>query len=359
MKPLVVGVTGLAAGLGLQCYMFRLLPELYRIKWLCDLEETKIQRGVAEYGGAGTRDFDDLLRDPEVDLVTIATPVATHASLTRKALAAGKHVLLEKPITATVAEADELIALSKKSAGILCIAHQRRFMANQKVAQDAVNSGDLGHVLSVRLDLPIMGVRGSDQPSDPATWTRRFMITHGYDYIVHHVDQVCRLLNEKPRQVFGRYAMLSGNDLPCEIEIAMMMPSGVLASVNTRYSHAPDPKWQIDGEKGTLRMESANDMGRCFLYQHQPDGSTRVREIQPPYMKEAVDPATGEWRPKRDCEIRGYSDQDPHLDFYQHLYAAIAGREPVPASPEDARDAIKVIWLAIESARTGRVMNWS
>jgi len=91
----------------------------------------------------------------------------------------------------------------------------------------------------------------------------------------------------------------------------------------------------------------------------QPDGSTKVRELQRPYMKEAVDPATGTWRPKRDCEIRGYSDQDPHIDFYQHLYAAIAGREPVPASPEDARDAIQVIWLAIESAQTGRVMNWS
>lgn len=359
MKPLVVGVTGLAAGVGLQCYMLKRLPELYRIKWLCDLDDAKIKRAVTDYGGTGTRKFDDLLCDPEVDLVTIATPVTTHASLAKKALAAGKHVLLEKPITATVAEADELIALSKNSTGVLCIDHERRFMANQKVVEEVVNGGELGRILSVRLDLPIMGVIGSDQPVNPATWARRFMITHGYDYLVHHVDQVCRLLKEKPRQIYGRYGTLSGNDLPCAMEISLVMPSGVLASVNVRHTHAPDPKWQIDGEKGTLRMLFANDMGNCFLYQRQPDGAVKVRELQRPHLKDTVDAETGAWRPKKDWEVYGYTDQDAYREFYQHLYVAIARREPVPASPEDARDAIQVIWLAIESARAGQVVNWS
>ena len=358
MKPLVVGVTGLAAGLGLQCFSLKRMPELYRMKWLCDLDEKRVKSGVQDYGGQGTQNFADLLNDPEVDLVTIATPVAAHVPLAKQALAAGKHVLLEKPVAVSVAEADELIAASKQAKGILCIDHQRRFMANQKVAQDAVKSGELGRLLSVRLDLPITGVRGSDQPADPATWARRFMLCHGYDYIVHHADQVCLLLQEKPIRIYGRFNTLQGNDLPAEMEILMTMPSGVLASINARYSHAPDPKWQIDGEKGTLRMQFANDMGSCFLYQRQPDGSTKMRELQRPYLKNTIDTTTGAWRPKQGWEIEGYCDLDPHCEFYQHLYSAIVNKTPVPATVEDARDAIKVLWLAIESARTGQAVNW-
>ena len=358
MKPLVVGVTGLAAGLGLQCYMLKRIPELYRMKWLCDLDPVKVKKGVEEYGGQGTQNFDELLNDPEVDLITIATPATTHAALATRALKAGKHVLLEKPICASVAEADALIAVAKQSKGVLCIGHQRRFMANQKVAQDAVAGGELGRLLSVRLDLPVLGVRGGDQPVDPATWERRFLTTHVYDYVVHHVDQVCQLLKEKPRQVYGRYTTLQGNDLPCEMEMLLTMPSGVLVSVNMRYSHAPDLKWQIDGEKGTLRMQFANDMGTCTLYQRQTDGSTKIRELGRPHLKQTIDTSTGSWRPKAGWEIYGFTDQDPHLEFYQRLFMAITRQEPVPAPAEDARDAIKTIWLAVESARTGNVVAW-
>ena len=358
MKQITVGVTGLAAGVGLQCYMLKHLPSLYRMKWLCDLDEKKIKSAVAEYGGTGTQNFDDLLNDPEVDLVTIATPVSTHASLAKKALAAGKNVLLEKPITASVEEADELIKLSKKSRGLLCIGHQRRFMANQMAVQEIVKSGDLGQILSVRLDLPITGTIGIRQPADPATWKQRFMKTHGYDYLVHHVDQVCLLLKEKPRQVYGRYTTIQGNDLPCEMEIVMVMASGILTSVGLRYTHATGMKWQISGEKGTLKMRSNNDMGECLVYQRQPDGSMNIREIQRPYLKNIVDTETGAWRPKKGWEIHGYTEQDAHNEFYQHLYIAITGGGPIPAPAEDARDAIKVIWLAIESARTGKVIDW-
>jgi len=359
MKPLIVGVAGLQAGLGLQCYMFRLLPELYRIKWMCDLDEARVRRGVTDFGGTGTRNFDDLLRDPEVDLVTIATPVTTHADMAKKALAAGKHVLLEKPITATVAEADELIAQAKKSRGALCIDHQRRFQANQKIVTDVLRQNDLGHILSVRLDLAVRGVRGSEQPVDPATWNERFVRTHSYDYLVHYVDQLCLLLQEKPRQIYARYASLAGNDLPCEIEISMVMPSGILAYVGARCTHAPELKWQINGEQGSLRIQHANDMGPCLIYRVQPDGSTNIREIQRVYLTTTIDGEIGAWRPKKDPEIHGGTDQDAHIDFYQHLFMALTRGTAVPVSPEDARDAIKIIWLAVESAKTGRVVDWT
>lgn len=335
MKPIVTGVTGLAAGLNLQCYFLKRLPEHYRMKWLCDLDPEKIKNGTAEYGGQGTAKFDDLLNDPEVELVTIATPVASHVPLAKQALKAGKHVLLEKPIAVSVAEADDLIAFAKGCQGVLCIDHERRFYAHHKAVADAIKQGYLGRLLSVHMDLPLGAVRGAEQPADPATWERRFMLSHAYDYLVHHVDHVCLLLGEKPRQVYGRYRTLEGNDLPCELEIALTMPSGILATVTLSYSHAPDLKWIINGQDGSLRMQFANDMGPGFIYQNLPDRAKKVRELFP------------------SC-----TSQDAFLEFYQHLHRAIREGAPVPATAADARDAIKVIWLAMQSARTGQVVNW-
>ena len=326
---------------------------------MCDLDAEKVGNGIAEYGGRGTQNFDDLLNDPEVELVTIATPVTTHAALAKKALRAGKHVLLEKPIATSVAEADELIAVAKASKGVLCIDHQRRFFANQKVVRNVVQSGQLGQVLSVRIDLPMPSGAGVNQPADPATFKKRFFPTHVYDYLVHHVDQLCVLLGEKPRQVYARYQTLAGCDLPCEIEISLTMPSGVLASASLRLSHAPDTKWAVDGDKASLRMQFANDMVNGLIYQRQPDGSLKTWEIQPPHLVNTLDAESGQWRAKKGCEVHGYTPLDAHLEFYQHLFVAIRNGGPVPASPEDARDAIQIIWLAIESARVGQVVNWS
>jgi scyllo-inositol 2-dehydrogenase (NADP+) len=326
--------------------------------WLCDLDGEKVKNAVAEYGGKGTQNFDDLLNDPQVELVTIATPAVTHAALAKQALQAGKHVLLEKPITASVAEADELIAVAKASKRVLCIDHQRRFFANQKAVQNAVAGGQLGRLLSVRVDLPLAGGIGVNDPADPATFQKRFLRSHIYDYFVHHVDQICVLLGEKPTHVYARSRTFGGGDVPAELEISLTMPSGVLASASMRCSHAPDPKWSLDGEKATLRMQFANDMGACFLYQRQQDGSLKSWEIQPPHRTDTLDTGSGQWRAKKGFEVYGYHHLDAHDEFYQRLFVAIRNGGPAPASAEDARDAIKIVWLAMESARTGQAVKF-
>lgn len=335
-KQLVVGITGLSAGVNLQCYFFKRMPEQYRMKWLCDLDENKVKKAIEEYEGKGTNKFDDLINDSEVDLITIATPVISHFTLAKHAMDAGKNVLLEKPISVSVDEANELIACAKRNKVVLCIDHERRFYANQKAVESTVKSGQLGRILSVRLDLPISSVIGNELPVDKNTWLQRFVKTHAYDYLVHHVDQVCRLLGEKPIKIFSRWQTLSCKDLPCEWEILMIMQSEVLASVNLRYSYAPDLKWIINGEDGSLRMQFENDMGQCFVYRRLPDGSINTTELYP------------------SC-----TTQEAFIEFYQRLYDAITQGTDVPVSAEDSRDVIKVLWLAVESARTDQIINWN
>src|SRR6059058_1569854 len=90
--------------------LLRALFELtdVEVRYICDLEEDRLMRFMKRYPGAkATVDLDDILADPEVDAVIVATPVFTHFDLATRCLRAGKHVFVEKPLASSSAAADE------------------------------------------------------------------------------------------------------------------------------------------------------------------------------------------------------------------------------------------------------------
>ncbi len=106
-----------------------------------------------------TSDIDSLWSNPEIDAVIIATPVFTHFELARQALKAGKHVLLEKPMTDTVAHAEELIALSKEHGKVLMVDHTFLYTSAVQKMKSLIDSGELGAVKyfdSTRINLGLI-----------------------------------------------------------------------------------------------------------------------------------------------------------------------------------------------------------
>ena len=335
-KPMAVGVVGLHAGVGLQCYFLSRLPDLYRIAWLCDLDERLVESAVAEYPARGTTRLDDVLEDPEVELVTIATPCLTHAELAIQALEAGKHVLVEKPMAASVDEADRMIDAAAQAGKILTIDHQRRFYANHQAVRKVLRDGRLGYLYGVRLSLAI-----SPDPSDrpgmgPDTpWIARFCRGSSYDYFCHHVDQMTDALGERPTSLYSRVRPAPGRDVPQHWEIHLNFPSGVVATVDVIPTLAPVTKWTIYGQAGTLAMEFENDMGPTRIYQPGDDKPTAVT-IDPPW-----------------------STQEGYTEFYRRLHAGLVGQGPLPVTAQDGREAIRILWLALESAKANRVVSLS
>src|SRR3982751_195274 len=87
--------------------------EAARLLWICDLDARRLDARGRRYPAARTtRDYRQMLADPHLDAVVIVTPVATHHRFAREALLAGKHVLVEKPITSSSAEAEEIIEIA-------------------------------------------------------------------------------------------------------------------------------------------------------------------------------------------------------------------------------------------------------
>ncbi|HEY0193544.1 MAG TPA: Gfo/Idh/MocA family oxidoreductase [Kofleriaceae bacterium] len=112
-------------------------------------------------------DAAQLIADPEIDAVAIATPIFTHYPLAKAALAAGKHVLVEKPLAPSVAEAEELAALATSQGRVLMVDHTFVYTAAVRKIRELIAGGDLGRVLyldSVRINL------GLFQPDFNVVW---------------------------------------------------------------------------------------------------------------------------------------------------------------------------------------------
>ena len=125
------------------------IPES-KVKYCCDLDEEKLKRIKSLYPEPKvTKNYKEVLNDPTVEAVAIATPVYTHFELAKEMLEAGKHVFVEKPLTHTSQEARELIKLAKKKGKVLMVGHTFLYTAAVNKLKELIDSGELGDVLYI------------------------------------------------------------------------------------------------------------------------------------------------------------------------------------------------------------------
>jgi predicted dehydrogenase len=126
--------------------VFNQIPDC-RTVIVADLDAERLKSVAVQFPGtAVTTSFDDVLKNPDVNAVVIASPVSTHFHLTRLALEAGKDVLVEKPLTYTTAEAQQLVALAEKLGRILMCGHIFVFNSSIRLLRSYISEGTLGRV---------------------------------------------------------------------------------------------------------------------------------------------------------------------------------------------------------------------
>jgi predicted dehydrogenase len=131
--------------------------EAAELRWICDADEPRLAAMGRRYPAARTtNDYQKLLSDPNLDAIAVVTPVATHFQIARAALVAGKHLLVEKPLTATEREAEELNDLAERNQRTLMVDHTFVYTGAVRKMKEIVASGELGELLyfdSVRINL--------------------------------------------------------------------------------------------------------------------------------------------------------------------------------------------------------------
>jgi predicted dehydrogenase len=131
--------------------------EAAELRWICDADEARLAAMARRYPAAQTTtDYQKLLAAPQLDAVAVATPVASHFQIAKESLLAGKHVLVEKPLTATAREAEELIDLAARNQRTLMVDHTFVYTGAVRKMKEIIAGGELGELLyfdSVRINL--------------------------------------------------------------------------------------------------------------------------------------------------------------------------------------------------------------
>jgi len=131
--------------------------ESARLRWICDLDEQRLSAMGRRYPATSTtRDYQELLSDSDLDAIAVVTPVATHFQIAKEALRAGKHVLVEKPLTATAREAEELIELAERNRLTLMVDHTFVYTGAVRKMKEILTNGEIGDLLyfdSIRINL--------------------------------------------------------------------------------------------------------------------------------------------------------------------------------------------------------------
>lgn len=208
---------------------------------------------AAEHGGAVVADWRDLVTRDDVDAVVICTPNAQHAPQALAAIAAGKHVLVEKPFTITVAEADAVLAAAADKGVVAMTAHNGRFNPIVQALQRAVQAGQVGDVTAVR------GVFCHPGPLDwsaAASWFLELEESGGgalLDLGVHLVDSLRFILADEVQQVS---ATLAGqmNGVERDGLVLLDTRAGVVGTLHAgwRSTAGPDFSLTVAGSDATL-----------------------------------------------------------------------------------------------------------
>src|SRR5947209_16182127 len=131
---------------------YRSLPELGRIVVACDADPDSARRRAQETGAEACFDYRAALARDDVEAVDLCLPHDLHEPVTRAAAAAGKHVLVEKPIARNLAEAGRMIAACAEAGVHLMVAHCQRFSADRQTAKRLVDEGAIGRIYLMRTD---------------------------------------------------------------------------------------------------------------------------------------------------------------------------------------------------------------
>ena len=150
MDKVRVGIIG-CGGIAKQKHMPSLKEnsELCEMVYFCDIIPERAEMAAKEYGAPGAKcceDYRELLADKSVDVVHVLTPNVSHAEITVSAFEAGKHVLCEKPMAATTADAEKMMAAWKKSGKKFTIGYQNRFRPEVSSLHKSCEQGELGEI---------------------------------------------------------------------------------------------------------------------------------------------------------------------------------------------------------------------
>jgi predicted dehydrogenase len=294
-----------------------------RVTAACDIDAKRMKQAAEDFPGIETfTDVQKLLQSPNVDLCVIILPHNLHAPVALQCLKAGKHVVLEKPMCITTAEAKAMIDLAKKNDLMLTVYHNRRHDGDFKALRQAIRvDGLLGEVFSIEM--------WGGGYGKPGTWWRSKKEISGgafYDWGAHYLDWLLNIVKAPVVNVNGYFHKRVWRESSNEdhVQAVIRFANGVVANVQmSSIAHHSLPRWRVLGTKGAV---VSGDTGFDYYTDHE---GVHVKGL-----------------------IR--YQMDTWQDYYPNIGAHLMKGEELAVKPEEAARTIAIMEAAEKSSKSGK-----
>ncbi len=297
------------------------------------------------------RSVDELINDSGIDLVVVNTPDSTHYEYTRKALLAGKHVIVEKPFTTTVKEAEELVEIAGKSGLALSVFQNRRWDADFLTVKEILNKKMLGNL--VEFESTFARYRNFIKPD---TWKESGNLGGGLTYNLgaHLIDQAVELFG-MPEAIFATIATLrKGGMVDDYFMIHLLRPRmnpKIKVTLKASYLMCePEPRFILHGTEGSFIKYGVDNQEEALISGKLPTGAGWGKDKK------------HQWGTLHTC-TQGKVQRYPYPNvpgnyegFYNNIYEHIAGKAPLLTSGKDNIRIIKLIEAAYRSQKENAVI---
>jgi predicted dehydrogenase len=305
---------------------------------ICDISNDMLALRRREWEVDDTyTDYRDLLAGAHFDALSICTPNSTHHPITLAAVAAGKHVLCEKPVSLDLAQGEEMVAAAKVAGVVFQVGHHLRSWASASRAKAMIDAGDLGTITAIRFRQAhdwggggVRGVFGSKAHSGGGT-----LLDNGC-----HLFDLARYFGGDVDNVFARIARLQ-YDIEVEdtAHASLLFTSGALGTIETAWTATGyhEGFW-IFGTRGSLECDSRTG-ANTLIHRFRSPGSPRG----------AV------------TDVTTYALNAPvaHTTHVANFLAAIRGEREVICSGVDGVEAVRLVLGAYESAERGSTFSFT
>ncbi|HTV02059.1 MAG TPA: oxidoreductase [Luteitalea sp.] len=277
----------------------------------------------------------------DVTLVVVATPNDSHAPLVEQALAAGKHVVVDKPFTVTIEESRRVAAAATTADRRLAVFHNRRWDSDFLAVEQAVASGAIGDVVECRSEI------GRWRPAVRDRWRERPGPGAGlwYDLGPHLVHQALTLFGWPTGIDAALRSQRAGSQTDDWFHVRLEYPGrDVLLDTSVLAADGP-PRFVVRGTTGTLVKRGIDQQEKRLMAGERPAGDEWGRDDDPLLLWDGSD------TPKHLAVPNGHYGR-----FYSAMRDAIATGAPVPVSAGEAIDVMAILMAGFESSTTGRVV---
>lgn len=288
------------------------------------------------------RSLEKMLADEAIELVVVNTPNYTHYEYAKKALLAGKHVIVEKPFTVESRDGIELIELAAQQQKKISVYQNRRYDSDYRTVKKIVDEGWLGKMVEAEIHYDRykeeLSPKVHKEVPGPGTGAL-------YDLGSHLVDQALQLFGF-PQAVFADIAIMRPiSKVDDYFELLLYYPDMRVRLRSSYQVREALPGYVLHGSKGSF-IKPKTDVQETLLQSGAKPG-------QPDWGREP-ESEKGLLHTERDGQvIREYvpSLHGNYGDYYEGIYQAIRNDQPVPVTAQDGLNVIRIIEAAHESSR--------